>query len=144
MSNGFFGFQPNTDIRRNAMRIKKGVFVSLTLCVGLTLISVSALAQASAAPFQANDDNVQSVKITITDNGFEPGSFQLKLGVPARVTFLRQAEESCAKEVVIPAFHIKHALPFNEAVVVEFTPDKTGEFGFACGMGMLHGKLVVQ
>jgi len=27
---------------------------------------------------------------------------------------------------------------------VEFTPTKTGEFAFACGMNMLKGKLLVQ
>ena len=35
-------------------------------------------------------------------------------------------------------------LPLNKPVDVEFTPTKTGEFGFACGMNMLKGKLVVQ
>lgn len=27
---------------------------------------------------------------------------------------------------------------------MEFVPDRTGEFGFACGMNTLHGKLVVE
>ena len=27
---------------------------------------------------------------------------------------------------------------------MEFTPDKAGEFGFACGMNMLHGTLIVE
>jgi hypothetical protein len=92
----------------------------------------------------AQDKEVQTVKVNITDNGFEPSTFQLKKGVPARVTFLLQSEVSCAKEVVISAYHIKRALPLNEPVVVEFTPDKSGEFGFACGMGMLKGKIMVQ
>ena len=35
-------------------------------------------------------------------------------------------------------------LPFNEPVVVEFTPDKSGEFALACGMGMLRGKVIVR
>ena len=90
------------------------------------------------------DAEVQSVTVIITDNSFEPSSFQLKKGVTARVTFMRQSEVTCAKEVVIPAYHIRRALPLNEAVVVEFTPDKSGEFSFACGMGMLHGKILVQ
>ena len=29
-------------------------------------------------------------------------------------------------------------------LLVEMTPDKTGEIAFACGMNMLHGTLVVQ
>lgn len=28
--------------------------------------------------------------------------------------------------------------------MVEFVPDKAGEFGFACGMNMVHGTLVVE
>jgi plastocyanin domain-containing protein len=32
----------------------------------------------------------------------------------------------------------------NEPVVIEFTPAKTGEIAFACGMNMLHGTVVVQ
>ncbi|MCI0389773.1 MAG: ATP-binding protein [Acidobacteria bacterium] len=32
----------------------------------------------------------------------------------------------------------------NQPVVVEFTPAKTGEFKFACGMDMLRGKIIVR
>jgi plastocyanin domain-containing protein len=144
MSKGVSGFQRNSDTRRNAMTTEKRLLVGLILSLPLMLNTLQPLARTGAAPMQAKDVQKQSVKITITDDGFEPGSFELKQGVLARVTFLRESEVSCAKEVVIPVFHIKRALPLNEAVVVEFTPDKSGEFGFACGMGMLHGKLVVK
>ena len=36
------------------------------------------------------------------------------------------------------------ALPLNESVVIEFTPAKSGDITFACGMNMLHGTFVVQ
>ena len=42
-----------------------------------------------------------------------------------------------------PAEFLKRALPLNEPVVIEFTPAK-GEIAFACGMGMLHGTVLVQ
>jgi len=29
-------------------------------------------------------------------------------------------------------------------VVIEFTPEKSGNLAFACGMNMLHGTIVVQ
>jgi len=29
-------------------------------------------------------------------------------------------------------------------VNLEFSPEKPGEYGFQCKMGMLHGKLVVE
>src|SRR5207249_8037337 len=88
--------------------------------------------------------NVQTAKIAITTKGFEPASITLKPNVPARVTFLRQTDQTCATSVVIPEYKIKRDLPLNQPVVVEFTPNKTGEFGFACGMNMLKGKVIVQ
>ena len=35
-------------------------------------------------------------------------------------------------------------LPLNQGVTVEFIPKKDATFGFACGMNMLKGVLVVQ
>ena len=35
-------------------------------------------------------------------------------------------------------------LPTGEVVPVEFLPDKPGEYEFACAMGMLRGKLIVE
>ena len=29
-------------------------------------------------------------------------------------------------------------------VVIEFTPAKSGDIAFACGMNMLHGTVIVQ
>ena len=40
-------------------------------------------------------------------------------------------------------YKIKRDLPLNESVTIEFTPRK-GEFTFACAMGMLKGKLIVE
>ena len=63
---------------------------------------------------------------------------------PARLTFLRTTDKTCGTEVVFPSLNIKRALPLNEAVVIEFTPAKSGDIAFACGMNMLHGTIVVQ
>jgi len=58
------------------------------------------------------------------------------------VTFVRKTDETCANEVVIKEYKIERNLPLNEPVTVEFKSRK-GEFSFACGMGMIKGKLVV-
>src|SRR5437764_11119171 len=86
----------------------------------------------------------QTATIKLTKEGYQPESFKLKRDVPARVTFVRETDETCGKEIVIKEYDIKRALPLNEPVVVEFTPRKTGEFTFACGMNMLRGKIIVQ
>jgi plastocyanin domain-containing protein len=95
-------------------------------------------------PAQATQqDGAQTATIEINSKGFEPGSLKLKAGVPAKVTFVRRTDETCAKEVVIKDYGIERKLPLNEPVTVEFTPRK-GEFTFACGMNMVKGKLIVE
>ncbi len=86
----------------------------------------------------------QQASVLLTEKGYEPLSLKLRRGVPARVTLTRKVSSTCATEVVFPEYGIKRALLLNDPVVVEFTPDKAGEFTFSCGMGMLKGALVVR
>jgi hypothetical protein len=87
---------------------------------------------------------VQTAKVRVTENGYEPVTVTLRKGVPARLTFVREVGETCGTEVVIAEFNIKQNLPLNEPVVVEFTPSKVGQFEFTCGMKMLKGKIIVR
>ena len=57
---------------------------------------------------------------------------------------MRTTDKTCGTEVVFPSLNIKRALPLNEPVVIEFTPAKSGDIAFACGMNMLHGTVVVR
>lgn len=98
-----------------------------------------------------HDDRTQEVEaglqlatVAVTAKGFQPDTIKLKRGVPARVTFVRQVEETCATVILIPEYHIKRDLPVKDPVVVDFTPTKKGVFDFSCGMKMLSGKIVVQ
>jgi membrane fusion protein, heavy metal efflux system len=86
---------------------------------------------------------VQNASVAITAGGFEPSSLSLRRGVPARVTFTRTTDQTCATEVVIPAFNIRRALPLNQPVTVEFVP-AAANVVFQCGMAMLSGTLVVR
>ena len=49
----------------------------------------------------------QSVRINLTGRGYQPSSFRLKKGVPARVTFIRKTPSDCGEEIVIPAYNIR-------------------------------------
>lgn len=88
--------------------------------------------------------DVQTVKIVVGAQGYEPGKVSVRAGAPVRVTFLRTSDATCGTEVVFPSLDIKRALPLDEPVVVEFTPAKTGDITFVCGMNMLKGVVVVQ
>jgi plastocyanin domain-containing protein len=103
------------------------------------IIAISFLAAVSQAAPKA-----QGATISITNKGFTPVSVNFKTGVPARVTFVRKTNATCATSVVFPTLKINRALPLNKPVTVQFTPRKTGTIVFTCGMKMLRGTLVVK
>jgi RND family efflux transporter MFP subunit len=90
------------------------------------------------------DMTMQEVRVAVNETSFEPQRLTLRAGVPARVTFTRTSDKTCATAVVFPSLNIRRELPLNEPVTIEFTPDKAGEIAFACGMNMLRGTVVVQ
>lgn len=76
--------------------------------------------------------------------GYRPSRIIVKKNQPLEITFLRTDQNPCLEEVVIPGFKIKKFLPLNEKVSITIKPENAGEFPFACGMNMFHGKIIVQ
>lgn len=60
-----------------------------------------------------------------------------------RLRFTRQESSSYSETVLFPDFSRSAKQPESEEVAVESTPDKPGNYGFQCQMGMLRGKLIV-
>ena len=85
----------------------------------------------------------QEVAITVK-GGYTPDVIVIQKGRPVRLTFTRQESSACSEKVLFPDFNQNANLPEGEQVTLEFTPDKAGEFGFQCQMGMLRGKLIVE
>lgn len=85
----------------------------------------------------------QSIEI-IVKGGYSPDTIQATVGVPLHITFDRQESGSCTEKVIIPAFRIAADLPANRRTIVIFTPDTPGTYEFACGMNMVHGKLIIN
>lgn len=112
--------------------------------LGLRASQPSPSGSASTATGTIVSAGVQVAEIAVTEKGFEPDKVSLRAGVHARLTFLRTTDKTCGTEVVFPSLNIKRALPLNEPVAIEFTPAKTGDLAFACGMNMLKGTVVVQ
>jgi P-type Cu+ transporter len=86
---------------------------------------------------------VQEVHITVK-GGYSPDLVRVRAGVPLRLVFDRQETGDCTSRVVFPDVAISAALPAFAQTTVEFTPDQAGQFGFACGMNMIHGTLIVD
>lgn len=66
------------------------------------------------------------------------------MGMPLRLKFDRQEAGDCTSRVVFPDFGASKTLAPFATTTLEFSPDKAGQFGFACGMNMLHGILIVE
>jgi plastocyanin domain-containing protein len=80
----------------------------------------------------------------IVKGGYTPDVIVVQKGRPVRLTFTRQESSPCSEKVLFPDFNQNALLPEGEQTILEFTPEKTGEFGFQCQMGMLRGKLIVE
>jgi hypothetical protein len=85
-----------------------------------------------------------AIKVTVSGAGYEPSSIPVKKGQPVKLAFYRADVDNCGGEVVFVKQDIKKKLPVGETILVEFTPQDAGEIGFACGMDMMRGKLVVS
>lgn len=83
-----------------------------------------------------------SIDITVK-GGYFPNVISIPKGKKTTLNFIRKDSSSCLEEVVLGDFHIRKNLPLNKKVAVVVTPEKTGEFDYACGMNMFHGKIIV-
>ncbi|MFA6428477.1 MAG: sulfite exporter TauE/SafE family protein [Candidatus Buchananbacteria bacterium] len=81
----------------------------------------------------------QVVTINIDNSGYNPGQVVVKKGVPVQLILKTKETYSCARSVVFSAFSKRAILLPNDEQVVEFTPDKVGDFSFSCSMGMYQG-----
>ena len=100
-------------------------------------------AERSSAAAVATATGLQEVGITVK-GGYTPAEIHAKAGVPLRLVFDRQETSSCSEEIVLGDFGVRRFLPAFQKTAVELTPDRVGRFDFTCGMGMLHGTLVVE
>lgn len=88
------------------------------------------------------ESGVQEIKITVK-NGYSPDVIAVKQNQPVKLSFYRAETAACSETIVFGDFGIAKELPAFKTTSIEFTPKKTGEFTFACGMNMLRGKLIV-
>jgi Cu+-exporting ATPase len=87
--------------------------------------------------------NVQEVQIDVK-GGYSPNLIRVHQGVPLRLVFDRHENSECSSRVVFPDFGVSKSLAAFGRTTVELMPAQAGAFGFACGMNMLHGTLIVE
>jgi len=87
--------------------------------------------------------DVQEVEVSVR-GGYSPDLVRARQGVPLRIVFDRRESGDCTSRVVFPDFAVNQPLPAFAQTAVQLVPTRAGEFGFACGMNMVHGTLVVE
>ena len=60
------------------------------------------------------------------------------------LSFRHEETASCSEMVLLPEIDKSAQLPTGETVAAEFVPPDSGEFEFACQMGMIRGKPIVE
>ena len=88
-------------------------------------------------------DGYQEVMVLVK-GGYTPDVIVVEAGKPVRLNFVRQESASCSEMVLLPAFNKSANLPEGETVPLEFLPKEPGEYEFACQMGMLRGRIIVE
>src|ERR687895_1739498 len=86
---------------------------------------------------------VQRVRVTVK-GGYAPDVIRVRQGLPLELTFDRQESGECTAQVVFPDLRLSAALPAYRQTIVRLDPAEAGSFGFACGMNMIHGTLIVE
>jgi len=119
----------------------------IVTALGLALVAFIVwffwLKRAKGVAAAVTSSGYQEVMILVK-GGYTPDTIVLKRGKPARLNFRREETATCSEMVLLPDFGKSAKLPEGQTVPVELMPDKAGEFEFACQMGMLRGKLVVE
>ncbi|OGM87127.1 hypothetical protein A2614_02275 [Candidatus Woesebacteria bacterium RIFOXYD1_FULL_40_21] len=80
----------------------------------------------------------------LVEGGYKPSVIKIKKGKTTKLIFERLDPNSCLEEIIIPEFKIKKYLPLNKRVEIALSPEKAGTYQTHCGMGMFHGKIIVE
>jgi plastocyanin domain-containing protein len=120
---------------------QKTLAAAATLAV-LAFLPSPALAQRGQGTGQPAP--APAIAIAVTGDGFVPARLEVKKGQKVRLVVTRQTDRTCATEIVIRDQGIHQKLPLGQPVTVEFTPMKSGQLRYACGMDMISGVIVVE
>ncbi len=101
-----------------------------------------------AVVIPVNASGIQELVLIVTPDGYVPAHFQVKKGVPVKVTFRQLGQVGCGNELIFSwetgrSSNLKLASP-GDAQVLEFVPRQTGDFRFNCPHLIYRGAMTVK
>ena len=146
---GAFGSMLSSKSAKNMIKCSAALVIVLGVVMlnrgmaftGMTLPSVSAESGNSAIMSTVAGEEQQ---VTTSLDGGRYSPIAVQAGVPVKWTIEAGAEDlnGCNREMIIPEYNIQQELQPGENVI-EFTPTKTGTFGYSCWMGMVRSSITV-
>lgn len=110
--------------------------------IGLAGINLEIESKSEKSELAVNSDGVQVVEIKLSPYGYEP----ITVTAGKLVKWIIRAEDGditgCNRAIIVPEYNIEKELVVGENVI-EFTPTKTGVFGYSCWMGMIRSSITV-
>ena len=95
-----------------------------------------------AAPTVATD-GTRSIPINVNDAGFDPERITAKPGEKLELVFTRRTKAECGAQVKVADGPVTD-LAIDKPVKIAITAPPSGQLGFACGMDMMTGVVVVN
>ncbi len=88
---------------------------------------------------------VTTGKVTIEVAGgvYKPDIIRVQAGQTLRLQIILKDDAGCARTLLFPELQVSKELIKDKTVELTITPDKVGEYSFACPMNMYKGKLIV-
>ena len=85
------------------------------------------------------------VKMEVTTQGYTPNVIRVKKGIPVELEIKNPLDSSnCISTFMIPDININNVNLKTGTTKLTFTPDKSGEYTFSCGMQMFKGTIIVE
>ena len=131
-------------MKNRIMKSLACAFVALAVLFGGNAAFANPTAAGGKNAAKKKAAHPKTVRVTVNKNGFSPSTIEVEKGYPLTLVFRRATKEGCGNKVVFPSLNISRNLPVGKNVTVKFTPDKTGDISFTCGMGMMKGSIVVE
>lgn len=89
-------------------------------------------------------ESTPKIKMNVTPTGYTPNVIRVKKGIPVELDINNPLEDSCLSTFTMPDFNINNVNLKVGTTTLSFTPDKTGEYTFSCGMKMYKGLVIVE
>ena len=108
----------------------------------LALFAVAATAGCNQQ--QKSSAGPQVVQLAVTDRGFEPARAEVPRGQAFTLVITRKSDQTCAKEILIPALNERRPLPLNQAVRIDVPHGVVDTLNYICGMHMFGGTIAAK